>query len=365
MRILTRYVFVEFLVPLVYCLVGFFAIYVLFELSGSFSRLMEARPPFGDAVSYFCGYLAPYVKYLMPAALLLATIYTMWSFCRHSELIAMRAGGVGFLTIVRPLLAVALVAAGGVVWLDECYVPARAQWAKRFKSARFRYDEMEFGKDLVYCNVVGRRTWSVGAIEDVRGERLRGVRVTQDRGDGRRERTIFAERADFMDGEWWLTNPVVQHFDVSGREVPSPTPGLDGLKLRCFPELDERPADLVIQNRDWSFTSVAEKFRFIRMHPDMSAHDRADHLYDAWAQLFAPLACLIVTLFAIPAGIASGRQSVFRGILGALALFFAFYAFTLLAMACEKKGWLPPLAAVLLPDVVFLAVGLRGLWRQR
>jgi lipopolysaccharide export LptBFGC system permease protein LptF len=45
MRILTRYVLREFLVPLVYCLVGFLGIYVLFELFDSFNRILEAKPP--------------------------------------------------------------------------------------------------------------------------------------------------------------------------------------------------------------------------------------------------------------------------------------------------------------------------------
>ena len=53
MRILTRYVFREFLVPLFYCLCGFVSIYVLFELSGSFSRLADAKPPALIIVKYF------------------------------------------------------------------------------------------------------------------------------------------------------------------------------------------------------------------------------------------------------------------------------------------------------------------------
>ena len=49
MGILSRYVFREFLSPLFYCLVGFVSIYVLFDLFGSFSRMLEARLPIADA----------------------------------------------------------------------------------------------------------------------------------------------------------------------------------------------------------------------------------------------------------------------------------------------------------------------------
>ena len=111
MKILSRYVFREFCVPLFYCITGFLSIYLLFELFGSFSRLMEARPGVGKAFTYFAGYLAPYLEWMAPACLMLATLYTMWSFCRHSELIAMRASGIGFFAIVKPLLVVSVLMA--------------------------------------------------------------------------------------------------------------------------------------------------------------------------------------------------------------------------------------------------------------
>ena len=50
MRILTRYVFREFLIPLFYCMSGFISIYVLFELFGSFSRIAESDISFSAMV---------------------------------------------------------------------------------------------------------------------------------------------------------------------------------------------------------------------------------------------------------------------------------------------------------------------------
>ena len=65
-------------------------------------------------------------------------------------------------------------------------------------------------------------------------------------------------------------------------------------------------------------------------------------------QIVAPLACIVITLFAIPAGIATGRQSVFRGIVGALCMFFAFYGLTIGFMVLAKKGWMPPIPAAMM-----------------
>ena len=366
MRILTRYVLKEFLVPFAYCLTGFLSIYVLFDLFGSFSRMRNAHISFGDAVLYFCAYLAPYFHYIVPAALMLATLYTMWCFCRHSELTAMRASGVSFLAIVKPLLAVSIAAAAGVAWVNESFVPAKAHWAAQMKTVQF--DQAQFAKadNIVFRNGQENRTWNVNSILDADGEHLKDVRVTVDRPDGgARLMSITADRADYLDGEWWFAAPQVQHYDALGQEVATPTPELDALPLRCFAEFRETPADFMMQNRPWRFNSVRDRFRYLRTHPTLSPEARRDDIYDTWAQIMAPLACIIITLFAIPAGIASGRQSVFRGILKALGMYFAFYGLTIAMMVFAKNGWFPAIPAAILPAAVFLVLGVRSFLQQR
>ena len=366
MRILTRYVLREFLVPFFYCMTGFLSIYILFDFFGSFSRMLNARISFGDAALYFCAYLAPYFHYIVPAALMLATLYTMWNFCRHSELTAMRASGISFIAIVKPLLAVSILAAAGVVWVNESFVPKKAQWAMQMRNAQFDLKQLAKADNIVFRNGRENRTWNVNSILDADGEHLKDVRVTVDRPDGgARLVSVAAERADYLDGEWWFTEPKVQHYDALGQEIATPTPELDALRLRCFAEFRETPADFMMQNRPWRFNSVCDRLRYLRTHPSLSAEARRDCIYDTWAQIMAPFACIIITLFAIPAGIASGRQSVFKGILKALGMYFSFYGLTIAMMVLAKNGWFPAIPATVLPAAVFLVLGIRSFLQQR
>ena len=366
MRILTRYVLREFLVPFFYCLTGFVSIYVLFDLFGSFARMKKANIPFADALLYFAAYLAPYFHYIVPAALMLATLYTMWSFCRHSEITAMRASGVSFLAIVKPLLGVSIVMAAAVVWVNESFVPVKAQWAAQMKTVEFDQTMISKADNIVFRNGPADRTWNIDTILDGEGAHLKDVHVTVDRPNGgARLLSVTADRADYLDGEWWFAAPKVQHYDALGQEIATPTPELDALSLRCFSEFGETPADFLMQNRPWKFNSVRDRLRYLKNHPNLAAEARRDYTYDVWAQIMAPLACIIITLFAIPAGIASGRQSVFRGILGALGMYFAFYGLTIAMMVLAKNGWFPAIAAAVLPAVVFLVLGVRAFLKQR
>ena len=365
MKILTRYVFREFCIPLGYCLAGFLSIYLLFELFGSFGRLVSAKPGLGNALSYLAGYLSPYFMWMAPACLMLATLYTMWSFCRHSELIAMRASGIGFLTIVKPLLVVATLMACFVGWVNEVYVPRRGQWAKQFKMVHFELEEMQKSDDVVYHNAAKYRTWRIGLVVSEDATVLEDVSISVNYPHGGRERTVKAARAECLDGVWYLMHPEIAYFDEHGAEKASPVPELDKLTLRPFPEFDERPRDFLLQNRDWNFSSTRERIRFLKTHPLLDADTRRSYTYDLWAKIVAPLACIVITLFAIPAGIATGRQSVFKGIVGALAMFFAFYGATILCMIFAKKGWMPVIPAALLPDIVFFGIGCHLFWKQR
>ena len=365
MRLLFRYVLREFFTPLCYCLSGFVSIYILFELFGSFSRLMSAKPAWTVIVRYFAGYLAPYFEWLAPACLMLATLYTMWNFCRHSELVAMRASGIGFFAIVKPLLLVATLMALLVAYVNEFYVPAQAQWAKQFRAAHFVEDEMARADDIVYRNPAAERTWNVGLVVTDDAKVLEDVTVTVNYPNGGRKMTVKSDRAEYLDGQWWLLKPTTFYFDEQGIEKASPVPELEKLSLRAFPSFTEEPRDFILQNRDTQYFSVWDRLRFLKVHPSMTSQDKAKFQYDLWAQIAAPLACLVITLFAIPAGIATGRQSVFKGIVGALGMFFAFYALTIAFMVLARLQWCPPALAAFLPDVVFFLIGLRLFWKQR
>jgi lipopolysaccharide export LptBFGC system permease protein LptF len=191
------------------------------------------------------------------------------------------------------------------------------------------------------------------------------VAISENWPDGGRKRTIKAPRAEYLDGQWWLFNPVTFHFDSGGREIPSPAPELDRLNLRYYPEFNEKPRDFLLQNRNPEYYSTRDRMRFMETHPDMAKKFRMEMECELWSQIAAPLACIVITLFAIPAGVATGRQSVFKGIVAALAMFFAFYALTVGCMVFSRIGYMNAVVAAFLPDAVFIAIGIYLFRRQR
>jgi lipopolysaccharide export LptBFGC system permease protein LptF len=365
MRILTRYVLLEFLVPLTYCLTGFVGIYVLFELFGTFNRLVEVKPPFLLVLSFFAGYLSPYLEWLLPAALLLATLYTMWNFCRHSEITAMRASGIGFTVIVRPLLAVACLMALLVAGINEFYAPWASELARTYREERFNPKAGKVKENTPYINQQAGRVWRINKMTLDNPRLLEGVRLSFDRPDGSRQLDVTCRKAEYLDGLWWFFYPQYQYFDELNNPVPNPTPDLAGLVIRSFPELTETPRDFLLMNKGWEFYTVRDRLHYLKTHPNLDKKEIASKKYDLYSRAAAPLSCLIITLFAIPAGVASGRQSVFKGVILALGMFFAFYAVSLTSMVLVKNQLMPVTLGVWLPNLLFLTAGSYLFYRQR
>ena len=364
MKILTRYVLFEFLQPLAYCLVTFSSLYVLLQLFDVFGTLMESKPSAGTVALYFAATLAPFLEWIFSPSLMLATLYTLWRFCRNSEVSAMRAGGVSLLSISAPILAVSLVFTALAFANTEYFVPRYFERALRMfdRKAAFAPGANATGR-LSYFNVEDRRIWQIGRFDPSQPGALRDVHIKFERPDRSTEMTVTATAARHLDGVWWLENPVESHFNELSNPVPAPAPQLNRVSLRAFPWLGESPEDFRDETRRWENLSFLARRRFIKNHP---SHDNLPALtYDMLNRLAAPWACVAMTLFAIPVGITTGRQSVAKGVLTALLLFFAFYASTNLCMLLAKQQLVSPWIAAWAPNAAFIATGVILFRRQR
>ena len=344
MSLIVRYLLRQFLGPLLTCLVAFNGIFVLFDLSGHLSRFLDADLPLPLVLKYYLGVVCTYSHWFLPASCMLATLYSMWQLSHHSELTAMRASGISFHRLTLPFFCTAIAASLLTFANEEWFAPPLGAWSDRLK-------------DIARIDLTSDETAAhVSAPEpDADGNAPPAVEIKVRNDEGRNVWGVRADRADFLDGNWWLTNPRLMSFDIDGMELPDTAVRVVDLPGNVpFPELTEKPRDIrIAEQKDNAHLSSREMLRKMRTSRAGSAEDR----YDFWYRIAAPWACLVITLFSIPAGITTGRQSVFKGILLVLVTFFSFYAFSITLKYFGEKGLIPPVLAAWLPNLVFLAIG--------
>lgn len=366
MRILTRYILREFLTPVAYCFLAFASLHLIFELFGEIDKMFQAKPPALYILKYIFGFLANDLQWLITPSLLLGGLYAMWQLARHSEITAMRASGIGFSTIVAPMLCAALVFSGLTFICSEFYAPKAIYEAEILKNSGFKTDSSLYLSNVPYNNVAGRRDWQIGQFQ-TKDNSLKDVRITWTDENGYKNQVLSASSGVYSDGAWWFENATISQFSHDSNQkdsaihMPHRSYSRD---LMVMPELDEQPRDFIVEhtqqgvNPTQEMLSVRDMIRYVEVRPSLATKVRRIWIYEIVNRFVAPLAAFFITLFAVPAGVATGRQSVFSGVVMAILLFIGYYALTLFCGVQAKGGVIPIWLGVAFPNFVILSAGL-------
>ncbi len=359
MKIITRYLLHGLLAPFIFLISAFCLLYIVFDVFDSLPRIIDGKLPLKDVIYFFALSILPYINWLLPASLMLATLYAVWQFSRNSELTAMRAGGISFMHITMPFLSVALIASLLSLANTEFLTPKANAWTKDIKASKFTQSTPLELKNVLHSNQATHRDWVIDEINRDNPNLLQGVKITQERPDGTREYELLAEKAEFLDGVWWLFAPHITRFDPEDAPIsPSASDPLNALSLWPMPALIELPREIMSDTDTWDELSISEMIRFQQANRSAPVKTRKSRDYDVHSRLAAPWACIIITLFAIPTGIGTGRQGVMKGITLALGCFFAFYILTYAGLWAGKQMLLPAMMAAWLPNIIFLCAGI-------
>jgi len=361
MKLVDKYLLREYVVTLTYCLLGFGMIFVIADLSTQANDFIKMRASPLLVLGYYARFLAVRAEYVVPASLMLATLYTLWQFTRHNELTAMRAIGIGLHRVIVPFLFIGLLFTGMNIAVKEFVQPRAAFWLESFSRKQGARPGARLLMTLKYMNADHYREWTIDAFDFTRPTVLRGVHITQERSDETIARKITAERAEWIDKCWCLYNARVLEY---GR-TDNPIGDWKSLGPRIsMPALTELPSDFANEIKPLHLLSSMEMKRYLDSHSKLSAETVARRKFYLHNRLAMPWACLIVTLFAIPAGAATGRQSAITGIFLALGFFFSFYALDRIGMFISIKQLVAPFVGAWLSNMVFLAAGLLLLARM-
>jgi lipopolysaccharide export system permease protein len=236
MRLLDRYVLLEFLKLLLLSLCAFVVIFAIVDLFEKIQDFMD-----GHATALVIGryymYKVPWVVVqVLPVALLMATFLTLGQMSKFNELTAMVTSGLSTARIVVPLFAVGLVAVGASFALNELVVPRATERREAILETEVRHRLATRPTEYSNLSVLGQGGRIITAkLYLVPEKRLHDVTITEFKRDTLVNR-VDATVARWDGSEWVLENGVERTFS-GGHET-----------ARSFaryprPDLPETPAD--------------------------------------------------------------------------------------------------------------------------
>jgi lipopolysaccharide export system permease protein len=353
--ILDRYVIREWARILLITALGFPLVVVAFGLTDNLDdHLAHHIAPKAIAIGY--AYSIPENVFLaLPAAVLFATVFTLGSLSRHSELTATMASGRSVWRTIVPILVAALVTSGAALALGEWAPTATMRNLQYLGQREVHSTASRFG--FVYRADAGW-VYAIRAL-DLKSNVMRDV-VLEREGPGPDYPTLVVQsptvRYDTAAHRWTLRDA---HLRV--------LPGLTGELAFSFDSLRQRslvetPADLLVEPKEPREMRYAELGRYIDDLERSGGDGRRLRVRQA-LKIAVPFTCIIIALFGAPLAVSAPKASGAFGIGVSLATTVIFLLLVQLSEAIGAGGILPPVLAAWTPNILFAAIGVVLLMR--
>jgi LPS export ABC transporter permease LptG len=366
-KIVNNYIIRSLLEPLFFCLFGFLMVIIIFDLSQNLGDFIDASTPFVQILRYYLYFIPASIVVIAPIGLLLAVLASLYRLTQNNELTAMRASGISLYRLIAPILVVGFIFSILVTIISETVGPKAAYWAHVFidqqKNPEVTLDPM-VRKAFSYRNTAESRTWYMEEF-DSNTSQMKGVQLTQERESGINLYKIYADKAEWLDGQWWLIGQVVtKRFNEQGYPYGLPENQAKKALVNEY-KVTETPELFINLIRDPTFLSGTELSRYLKSNTQISPKNRAILETDVQYKFAIPWACLISALIGVPMGFTTARQGVKKGMIFCICLFFSYYIVLQIFLALGKNSIIHPIPAVWVSNLLYLIIGAVLIIRMR
>lgn len=349
MRILDRYVLREWLRVFLVVMLGFPLLVIVINLTDKLGDYL-ARGLSREAVALAYVYGMPDTMFLvLPAAVLFATVFTVGSLGRHSELTAAKASGVSFHRLVRPIFLASVGAFVLGIGLGELVPIGASRRAELLGEKATRETSSRF--NFVY-RADGGWVYAIRSLEIATQEMLDPVLERVGTGPDYPTIVVTAQRGRYAAPlGWTLQNGRVRFLSPELER----TFEFRTLRTRV---LKETPQELLAEPKAPEEMRYAELGRYIDALA-RSGSDVRKLTVDRALKLAIPFTCIVIALFGAPLAVTNPKSGAAWGVAVSLATTFVFLLMMQLARAIGGGGLLPPTVAAWFPNAL---AGIGAVW---
>jgi lipopolysaccharide export system permease protein len=311
------------------------------------SKLLDRGLTMKEITISYVYAIPEYAFLVMPAAVLFATVFTIGTLGRHSEIIAAKAGGRSFYRLVAPIIGASAAAVLLAFTVGEVAVGAEARKLELQKSREARATTYRY--NFVYRADAGW-VYTIRTL-DVANRVLREpVFLRQGDGVDYPDLAVSADSATFDStaGVWRLWGGASR---VILRGNQQPVFEFERLRLGA---LTQSPAQLLAEAKapaEMQFGELGEYIEALRRSGNDVRKLQVEHAL----KLAIPFTCLIIALFGAPLSETSPRAGTAVGVALSLGTTVVFLLLINLSKAVGSGGAVNPLVAAWFPNVLFLA----------
>jgi LPS export ABC transporter permease LptG/LPS export ABC transporter permease LptF len=360
-RILTRYILGEILsYTLIGCAVFTFILFIR-DLNHILEAVVRNSSTFGNIAEIFVFSLPNTFKVTIPMAVLVGILLGLSRLASDSEIVAMRASGLGVWYFVR---VASVVAIGGTLLglANSLFVTPRAnrsilemEQELATSQASFEIQPHVFYEDfrnaVLYVQQVrggtGASNWDKVFMADLSDPgnpiitTAESATVVSDSTQELMMRLRNGSRHETISGQ-------PQQYNVS-------TFSQTDLPLTLSPQSETHLGRL-----DTAIYALPMRALEARTH----GPDARRYLLEMHTRFSYPVACLVLMLVGVPLGIISRRGGKSSGLVFTVMLVLVYYVLSYTGIALSRQGKLPPFVGVWMANLIFATAGVFLLWQM-
>ncbi len=361
MRILTRYILGEILShTLIGCALFTFILFMR-DLPHILEMVVRNSSTFSNVMEILLFTLPNTFKVTIPMAVLVGILLGLSRLAADSEIIAMRASGLGIGYFVR---VASIVAIGGTLLglANSIFVAPRAnqaildmQQALETSQASYEIQPRVFYEDfrntVLYVQDVragaGASNWRQVFMADVTDPTTplittaASATVVNDSTQELLMRLRNGSRHETVAGQPLQYN--ISTFDTTDRPL----------------QLSQQ-SDMHLGRMDTAIFALPMGALLERTH----GPDARRFLIELHNRFAYPVACLVLMLVGVPLGVASRRGGKSSAVVAAIALVIVYYSVSLIGTALGRQNWIPAFLAVWMANLLFSTGGIFLLWQM-
>jgi len=312
--------------------------------------IVDNAPSVEDVILYHI-YVIPWIyKITIPAAVLLAGLFSIGLMARHNEILAMKSVGISLYRIALPLLVFTFLLSAVNFYFNEEVLPYATQERIRIKNGGIKKTDSRKGSVLYNVSKQGSGGY-IYHFESFRAERKEGINCLVQRfeSDSLKE-SYRGERMHFDNGYWIIYNGSYRNFTDSGESYIK----FDSLLLTQCRERPEEFEKYRGKPEDMGYWELKGYIDVLKKTGAPYTHE----LVDLRTKLSFPFTSFIVMFICIPVASNPRRSGVAMSFAIASGVSLVYFVIFKVTQSLGYSGKIPPDIAAWSINAVFLAIGL-------
>jgi lipopolysaccharide export system permease protein len=352
---LDKYVAAEFSRIFTVTMLGFPVLVFVIDLVDNLRKYTERKLTINAVAMSYLYWIPDTLFMVLPVAVLFATVFSIGTFTRYSEITAAKASGISFYRFIAPILLMATLATGIDLVFSEIAPPANAKRLALLAGNSAYRDYARY--NFAFQSEKGR-VYRIYTL-DIQKKTIDNIELEKRRSPKQAGQLIAAKTASWSGTKGWMLRSGTMHL------IPNDSIDIAfSFDSAADHGMRESPMDLRATEREPSEMNFADLSRYITILERSGAEVNTLKV-ERMLKIAVPVTCIIIALFGAPLATSSQRGGAAFGIAISLAITVLFLVLIQLTKAIGSKGLMPPDAAAWMPNILCGLVALVLLARVR